>query len=137
LKRVLVTGGAGYIGSHTAKRLAACGCEPVVLDNLSLGHRWAVRWGPLVEGSIGDKQLVIQTIRRYHIEGVIHFAANASVGESIEQPGKYFDNNVVNSLNLLHTLIEAGVSDIVFSSTCATYGIPEKNPIPEENSQAP
>lgn len=136
-RRVLVTGGAGYIGSHTAKALACHGFEPVVLDNLSSGHRWAVRWGPLVQGDIGDQQLVRAAIKRHHIEGVIHFAANAYVGESMVQPRKYFHNNVANTLSLLHAIIDCRIRYVVFSSTCATYGIPQKLPIDETHPQTP
>src|SRR5215469_16847230 len=136
LKRVLVTGGAGYIGSHTAKALAAHGLEPVVLDNLSSGHRWAVRWGPLVEGNIADQKLVKAVIDRHRIEGVIHFAANAYVGESMEQPRKYFHNNVANALSLLHAIIDCGIQYVVFSSTCATYGVPQTLPIDEDHPQS-
>ena len=137
LKRVLVTGGAGYIGSHTAKALAAHGFEPVVLDNLSSGHRWAVQWGPLVEGNIADQKLVKTVIDRHQIEGVIHFAANAYVGESMEQPRKYFHNNVANALSLLHAIIDCGIQYVVFSSTCATYGVPQTLPIDEDHPQSP
>jgi UDP-arabinose 4-epimerase len=137
MKRILVTGGAGYIGSHTAKALASYGYEPVVLDNLSAGHEWAVRWGPFVQGDIGDQDLVRETISRYRIQAVIHFAANAYVGESMQQPRKYFDNNVKKALALLHTVLDSGVGQFVFSSTCATYGIPSQLPIDEEHPQAP
>src|SRR5829696_3762721 len=115
MRRVLVTGGAGYIGSHTAKALAEAGYEPVVIDNLSEGRRSAVQWGTLVEGDISDERLVRRVVERHQIEAVTHFAANAYVGESIEQPRKYFNNNVVNSLRLLHALLDAGVTQIVFS----------------------
>ena len=137
IKRVLVTGGAGYIGSHTAKALASQGFDPVVLDNLSSGHRWAVRWGPLAEGNIADQQLVKAVVTQYRIEAVIHFAANAYVGESILQPGKYFHNNVANTLSLLHAIIDCGIRHVVFSSTCATYGDPQRLPIDEDHPQLP
>jgi UDP-glucose-4-epimerase GalE len=137
VKHILVTGGAGYIGSHTAKRLANSGFQPIVLDNLSAGHRWAVKWGPLVEGDVSDEALVRRLIDKHNIEAVVHFAANAYVGESMEQPRKYFKNNVVNSLGLLHTLIECGVDKVVFSSTCATYGDPNQLPIDEDHPQRP
>ena len=137
MKRILVTGGAGYIGSHTAKALACHGYEPVVLDNLSAGNRWAVRWGPFVEGSMGNRDLVHETIERYRVEAVIHFAANAYVGESMEEPRKYFRNNVTNSLYMLDAVIDCGVRDVIFSSTCATYGMPQILPISEDHPQAP
>lgn len=135
--RVLVTGGAGYIGSHTAKALAGHGFEPVVYDNLSEGNRWAVRWGPLVEGDLADSDLLQQAIEDYQIEAVIHFAAHAYVGESMRDPRKYLRNNVVNSLNLLDAMMDTGVRHIVFSSTCATYGVPDDVPIPEHERQRP
>ena len=135
--RVLVTGGAGYIGSHTAKALARVGFEPVVFDNLSTGHRWAVKWGPLVEADLANKTAIEEALRTYRVEAVIHFAANAYVGESMQNPRKYFRNNVVNTLNLLEAMQDVGVQHIVFSSTCATYGIPERLPIPEDHPQRP
>jgi UDP-glucose-4-epimerase GalE len=135
--KVLVTGGAGYIGSHTAKALAQAGHEPVVFDNLSFGHRWAVRWGPLVEGDLGDKNLVRRILEQYEIDAVIHFAASAYVGESMQNPRKYFRNNVVNSLNLLDAMMDSKVKTIVFSSTCATYGDPVELPITESHPQKP
>lgn len=113
---VLVVGGAGYIGSHTAKTLKKAGYTPVVLDNLSTGHRWAVRWGPLVEADLADKKAVLQTLHDYQIHAVIHFAANAYVGESMQNPAKYFRNNVANMLNLLEAMYESNVQHIVFSS---------------------
>lgn len=135
--RILVTGGAGYIGSHTAKFLAQSGIEPVVLDNLSAGHRWAVRWGPFVQGELGDINLLREVLKAYQIQAVIHFAAHAYVGESMCHPRKYFRNNVVNALDLLDVMVEAKVQHIVFSSTCATYGVPQEIPIREQHAQRP
>jgi UDP-arabinose 4-epimerase len=135
--KILVTGGAGYIGSHTCKALAAAGYAPVVLDDLSAGHRWAVKWGPLVVGDIADRALVMKTRRRFDVKAVIHFAAHAYVGESVEQPRKYFDNNVTKSLALLDALLDAGVDKLVFSSSCATYGVPCGLPIAEDHPQNP
>lgn len=135
--RILVTGGAGYIGSHTAKQLAREGHEPVVLDNLSTGHRWAIRWGPLIEGDLADTGLVRQVLREYRIEGVLHFAASAYVGESMINPRAYFRNNVAGSLSLLDAMLESNVRRIVFSSSCATYGVPESLPIREDQRQLP
>ncbi|HUI40522.1 MAG TPA: UDP-glucose 4-epimerase GalE [Terriglobia bacterium] len=135
--RVLVVGGAGYIGSHTAKLLARSGHEPVVFDNLSAGHRWAVKWGPLAEGDLADTQLLERALRQFKIEAVIHFAAYAKVGESVLDPRKYYWNNVVNSLRLVDAMLEAGVQAIVFSSSAATYGVPTQSPIPEEHLKIP
>lgn len=137
MTRVLVTGGAGYIGSQTVKTLAATGFQPVVLDNLSTGHRWAVRWGPLVEGNVGDGDLVRWAIREYAVEAVVHFAASAYVGESVWEPRKYFQNNVANALALLDAMMDSGVHHLVFSSTCATYGVPDVLPVAEDTPQRP
>jgi UDP-arabinose 4-epimerase len=136
-KAILVTGGAGYIGSHACKALARAGYTPIAFDNLVYGHREAVRWGPLVEGDLADQALVAQTLRRFDIAAVMHFAAYAYVGESMAKPELYFRNNVVNSLGLLECMNEAGIRRIVFSSTCATYGIPETVPIREILPQRP
>jgi UDP-glucose-4-epimerase GalE len=135
--RVLVTGGAGYIGSHTAKILARSGLEPVVLDNLSSGHRWAVQWGPLVPGDLADSASLCELMAAYEIQAVIHFAAHAYVGDSMRNPRQYFRNNVVNTLNLLDAMVEVKVEQIVFSSSCATYGIPQGIPISESHHQFP
>jgi len=135
--RVLVTGGAGYIGSHTAKALAKAGHEVVVLDNFSAGHRWAVKWGPCVEGDLSDPAVAKAALKAYGIDAVMHFAASIQVGESVRDPKKYFWNNVVNTLRLLDAMIEAGVAHIVFSSSAAVYGNPEKVPIPEEHPTRP
>jgi UDP-glucose-4-epimerase GalE len=134
---VLVTGGAGYIGSHTAKALHAAGHTPVVLDNMSFGHEWAVKWGPLEQGDLQDAAWLADVFDRHRVDAVIHFAASAFVGESMTDPRKYFRNNTVNTLNLLDTMVEKGVTRIVFSSTCATYGMPERIPIDEAHPQAP
>ena len=134
---ILLTGGAGYIGSHTAKALAKAGYQPVVLDNLCAGHRWAVRWGPLVEGEIANRALVRRTLEEFSIKSVIHFAANASVGESMSEPYRYLHDNVKGSLELLEGMREAGAKHIVVSSTCATYGAPQKVPLAETERQAP
>jgi UDP-glucose-4-epimerase GalE len=135
--RILVAGGAGYIGSHACKALAGAGHLPIAIDDLSTGNEWAVRWGKLVRGNIGDQELVTQVLRAEKVDAVMHFAANAYVGESMEQPQKYFQNNVVNSLSLLDAMRVAGVTDIVFSSTCATYGEPEYLPLDELHPQNP
>lgn len=137
MKRILVTGGAGYIGSHTAKLLALSGYEPISFDNLSTGNASAVRYGPLVEGDLADTVCLRTAIEQYRIDAVIHFAANAYVGESVENPRKYFANNVANMLNLLNTALDCGVRRVVFSSTCSTYGIPTCLPISEDHPQHP
>ncbi len=134
---VLVTGGAGYIGSHACKALARAGYVPVAYDNLGRGHREAVRWGPLVVGDLADAALVESTLRRHAVTAVMHFAAFAYVGESVTQPALYFRNNVANSLTLLEAMGRAAVTSIVFSSTCATYGVPEAMPIAESTPQRP
>jgi UDP-arabinose 4-epimerase len=134
---VLVTGGAGYIGSHACKALARAGHRPVVYDNLSRGHREAVRWGPLVEGDLADRTRLVAAIRRHGASAVMHFAAFAYVGESVGDPALYYRNNLGGSLSLLEAMREAGIGRIVFSSTCATYGIPETMPIAETAPQLP
>jgi UDP-arabinose 4-epimerase len=135
--RVLVTGGAGYIGSHCCKALGEAGIQPVVYDNLSRGHADAVKWGPLVIGDLRDRELLLETLQQEKIEAVIHFAALAYVGESVEKPLLYYDNNVGGMLALLDAMHLAGVKNIVFSSSCATYGVPQKLPIAEDTVQAP
>lgn len=132
-KSILVTGGAGYIGSHACKCLASLGYFPVSYDNLSDGNRSAVRWGPLVVADIGDSQTLSDVIRRYCISTVIHFAAYAYVGESIINPRKYFENNLVKTISLLNTMLECGVREIIFSSSCSTYGIPVQQTLIDEN----
>ena len=128
---VLVTGGAGYIGSHTCKLLAAAGIEPIVYDNLVTGHRDAVRWGPFVHGDILDTELLSRTIEEYQPDTAIHFAAFAYVGESVEQPSKYYRNNVVGSISLFDACQRHGVGNIIISSSCAIYGNPAQLPIVE------
>jgi UDP-glucose-4-epimerase GalE len=134
---VLVTGGAGYIGSHACKALAQAGYLPVTYDNLSRGHRHAVRWGPLVEGDVADRAALAAAIETHGISAVMHFAAFAYVGESGTDPALYYRNNVAGTLMLLDAMREAGVENIVFSSTCATYGLPEIVPIAETTPQRP
>src|SRR5215475_805265 len=112
--RILVTGGAGYIGSHTCKALVQAGFEPVVFDNLSTGHRWAVKWGPLVESDLCDGEAVCAAIEEYRIAAVIHFAASAYVGESMANPQKYFRNNAINSLHLLDAMVQSGIQHLIF-----------------------
>jgi len=135
---VLVVGGAGYIGSHCVRQLQAAGHRPVVLDNLIFGHRQAVHAAvPFYECDLGDRQTVGQILRDEQIELVMHFAAFAFVGESVEEPLKYYENNVVATLRLLESMLENGVKQFVFSSTCATFGEPDVLPIVETTPQAP
>lgn len=135
--RVLVTGGAGYIGSHACKVLAQHGFTPIAFDNLTAGHAWAVRWGPLVEGTLSDAGLVRDVLAQHQIRAVIHFAASAYVGESMRDPRGYFQNNVTSTLGLLDAMLDAGVRYVVFSSSCATYGLPGRLPIAEDHPQLP
>jgi len=134
---VLVTGGAGYIGSHACKALARAGYTPVAYDNLVYGHPWAVRWGPLEEGDIADRKRLDAVLEQYRPSAVMHFAAYAYVGESVTDPGKYYRNNVAGTLTLLEAMRDHGVSRLIFSSTCATYGVPLEIPITEAHPQAP
>ncbi len=133
----MVTGGAGYIGSHTCKILKSLGYNPIVIDNLSTGNKWAVKWGPLIAGDISDSDLIKSTVKKYNISALIHFAAHAYVGESINNPQKYFQNNVVGSIKLLDAIMDAGVNNVVFSSSCAIYGIPNQLPISEKHPHHP
>ena len=132
-----MTGGAGYIGSHACKVLAGAGYQPVVFDNMSRGHRTAVRWGPLVEGDLTERDKLTTTLEHHRISAVMHFAAFAYVGESVTDPARYYANNLVGTLSLLETMREAGVDKLVFSSTCATYGAPTEVPIRESLPQRP
>lgn len=134
---VLVTGGAGYIGSHTCKALHAAGYLPVTFDNMTLGHRWAVKWGPLIEADLLDTEAVVRALRTHKIAAVIHFAASAYVGDSMRDPAAYYRNNVLTTLNLLDSMRLAGVRDIVFSSSCSVYGNPVKLPIDETHPTGP
>lgn len=136
--RVLVTGGAGYVGSHAAKALKAAGFEPVTLDDLRTGHEWAVKYGPFERGPIEDRPFVRRVIDQYQIEAVMHFAASAYVRESLLAPEKYFTNNVAGSAALLDACVASGrVRAFVFSSTCAVYGVPDATPIVEGARTAP
>ncbi|THD77695.1 MAG: UDP-glucose 4-epimerase GalE [Phenylobacterium sp.] len=134
---VLVTGGAGYIGSHACKALAKAGYTPVVYDSLVYGHEWAVKWGPLERGDILDVQRLAEVIAAHRPAAVMHFAAFAYVGESVIDPAKYYRNNVLGTLSLLDAMRAAGLDKLVFSSTCATYGVPATTPIREDDPQAP
>jgi UDP-glucose-4-epimerase GalE len=134
---ILVTGGAGYIGSHACKAMARAGYRPVAYDNLSRGHRQAVRWGPLVEGDIADRVRLSAAITEHRVSAIMHFAALAYVGESVCNPALYYQNNLCGTLSMLETMRETGVRNIVFSSTCATYGVPDTVPIRETALQRP
>jgi UDP-glucose-4-epimerase GalE len=134
---VLVTGGAGYIGSHAAKALHRAGYRVVVYDNLVAGHRAAVKFGDFVEGDIADTAAVRDALRRHGIFAVMHFAAFLDVGESVREPGKYYRNNVGGALSVLEAMASGSVKHFVFSSTCATYGEPLETPIPETHPQRP
>ncbi len=137
MSTVLVTGGAGYVGSHCCKAFASAGWTVVTYDNLSRGWRDAVKWGPLVEGDIGDAETMAATLRQYKPDVVAHFAAYAYVGESVERPELYYRNNSFGTLVLLEEMLKAGVNRLIFSSTCASYGIPVRIPIDEEHPQSP
>ena len=134
---VLVTGGAGYIGSHTVAELRRQGREVVVLDSLEFGHRAAVLDAPLVVGDISDARLVHDTVAEYGVDAVVHFAAYKAAGESMERPERYFSNNVAGTNALLHALQQAGVSRCVFSSSCAVYGTPSELPVAEDHPLGP
>jgi UDP-arabinose 4-epimerase len=137
MARVLVTGGAGYIGSHACKALSGAGHEPIVYDTLEHGFRDFVRWGPLEEGSTLDGQRLSDVLRRRKPDAVMHFAAYIAAGESVENPGKYYLNNTAGTLSLLHAMRDAGVHRLVFSSTAAVYGNPLSTPIAEDHRLAP
>lgn len=134
---ILVTGGAGYIGSHINQLLAQKGYDTVVYDNLVYGHREAVKWGVLEVGDLADQKRLDKIFEQHKIDVVFHFAAYAYVGESVVQPSKYYNNNVVNTLHLLDAMAAHETQNIIFSSTCATYGVPEQMPITEEMEQKP
>lgn len=134
---ILVTGGAGFIGSHVCKLLAASGFEPVTYDNLSTGHRDAVRWGPLVRGDILDRGKLERAVNTFKPIAVMHFAAVASVAESVVDPALYYRNNVMGTLSLLDTCKAFRINKVIFSSSCATYGVPAELPIREGTPQQP
>jgi UDP-arabinose 4-epimerase len=134
---VLIVGGAGFIGSQTAKHVAAAGLEPIVFDNLSSGHRWALRWGAFEEGDLSDRAALDRVLAKHAVTAVIHFAAFIQVGESVRDPRKYFQNNLVSTLTLLDALVARGVRDIVFSSSAAVYGAPVRVPLDEAHPIAP
>ncbi|MBY5367253.1 UDP-glucose 4-epimerase GalE [Rhizobium leguminosarum] len=134
---ILVTGGAGFIGSHICKALSRAGMIPVTYDNLSTGHADSVRWGPLIRAELADAATLRRTLAEFSPDCVIHCGANAYVGESVDMPRKYYRNNVVGSLMLLEVCLDQDIERIVFSSSCATYGVPTSLPIREESPQHP
>lgn len=134
---ILIVGGAGYIGSHLNKEISKKGIETVIFDNLSYGHRDFIKWGTYEQGDLGNIENIRSVFRKYPIEAVMHFAAFTYVGESVEDPQKYYMNNVKNTLNLLQVMLEENVKYFVFSSTCATYGNPVEIPITENHPQNP
>jgi UDP-glucose-4-epimerase GalE len=136
-RSVLVTGGAGYIGSHAAKALSRAGYHVVVFDNLAAGHRQAVRYGDFVQGDIGDSAAVAAALKRHQCFAVMHFAAFLDVGESVRDPLRYYRNNVAGALSVLEAMVSHSVKFFVFSSTCATYGEPIETPISESHPQKP
>jgi UDP-arabinose 4-epimerase len=137
MMNVLVTGGAGYIGSHACKALAAAGYSPVTVDNLSRGHEWAVQWGEFFQADLSDTRRLREVFETFQPAAVIHFAAYAYVGESMADPFLYYRNNVAGTLDLLEVMRSSGCDKIVFSSTCATYGTPTVIPITELAEQRP
>lgn len=137
MQPVLVIGGAGYVGSHACKALAAAGFLPVVYDNLSTGHRWAVRWGPLVEGDLSDRARLDAVFAEVRPVAVMQFAASIEVGLSMRDPAAFYGNNLVNTLTLLNAMRAADVKTLVFSSTAAVYGMPAYTPIDERHATVP
>jgi UDP-glucose-4-epimerase GalE len=137
MSEILVVGGAGYIGSHMCKYLHGKGLQPVILDNLSLGHKESVKWGPLYQGELDDPKLLAEIFKNHDIKAMMHFAAFCYVGESVTEPLKYYQNNIAATLGLLSSMLEHGVDKMIFSSSCATYGEPDRLPITEGQSQQP
>ena len=137
MAKVLVTGGAGYIGSHACKALRAAGHTPVTFDNFSTGWRDAVKFGPAEEGDLLDRARLDEVFATHRPDAVMHFAAFSQVGEAMEKPGLYWRNNVMGSLNLVEAAVAAGCMDFVFSSTCATYGEHDNVVLDEETPQQP
>jgi UDP-glucose-4-epimerase GalE len=136
-QRIMIVGGAGYVGSHAAKAVRLAGREPVVFDDLSSGREHAVKWGPLVRGDIRNADAVRAAIREYRPDAVMQFAARIEVGEGEKDPAHFYDNNVAGTLNLVRVMLEEGVRSIIFSSTCAIYGDPERLPLTEDLPKRP
>jgi UDP-glucose 4-epimerase len=137
MTNILVVGGAGYIGSHACLDLFGKGFTPIVYDNLSNGHAEFAKWGPLEVGDIRDRKRLDEVFLKYKPQAIIHFAAAIEVGESVREPGAFYENNVAGTITLLRAAQAAGVNKIVFSSTCATYGIPSSIPLNEGHAQSP
>jgi UDP-glucose 4-epimerase len=137
MANILVAGGAGYIGAHTCLNLFSKGFAPIVYDNLSNGHAEFAQWGPLEVGDIRDRKRLDEVLRKYKPQAIIHFAAAIEVGESVRDPSGFYDNNVAGTISLLRAAQAAGIDKIVFSSTCATYGIPLSIPMNETHVQNP
>ena len=136
-KKILIAGGAGYIGSHTAKALKSAGYNTLVFDNLLTGHKEFLRFGEYIIGDLADKECINKVFIEHNIDIVMHFAALAYVGESVISPAKYYRNNISNTLNLLEAMLEHECKYFIFSSTCATYGMPQYLPLTEEHAQNP
>jgi UDP-glucose 4-epimerase len=137
MSKILITGGAGYIGSHVVKELLRLGHEPIIYDNLQAGHRQATRGATFVQGDLADSGKLRETFLSFSVHSVMHFAANSLVGESVNDPLKYFNNNVKNGLQLIDVMEECKVCGIVFSSSAAVYGEPRTIPIPEDHPCIP
>src|ERR1017187_239397 len=137
MANILVAGGAGYIGSHTCMDLFKKGHYPITYDNLSNGHAEFVKWGPLEKGDIRDRRNLDNVLRKYQPFAIMHFAAAIEVGESIRNPSSFYENNVSGSITLIRAAQAAGIDKMVFSSTCATYGVPNSMPMTESHSQSP
>jgi UDP-glucose 4-epimerase len=136
-KKILITGGAGYIGSHTAKELYLSGYIPYVLDNFSTGHDWAVKWGDSYNIDLSDKIKLLNILNEIKPEAVIHFAASSLVSESYNNPISYFNNNIIGTMNLLESMHELGIDKLIFSSSCSVYGIPNTIPISDDHPLNP
>ena len=134
---ILIVGGAGYIGSHVNKSLNEAGYETVILDNLSYGHEESIKWGNFCNCDLKDIDDVDKVFSKYDIDAVMHFSSYIDVGESVTNPEKYYTNNVVNTMNLLKVMLKHDVKKFIFSSTCATYGVPQKIPLVEDHPQNP